>query len=132
MLPVKPLSGFSCGLEVSHKALLISYETESAIIIVPPHGQSQPVQFPLCELSSLLESCASADKAMVRFCINMKVSHKTLLSIGSQIRFVLQPHRLFFRMHIYRRGSFVKAVILQDIAHMRMHQYSSGILPYFD
>jgi hypothetical protein len=46
MLPVKPLSGFSCGLEVSHKALLISYKAESAIIIVPPHGQSQPVQFP--------------------------------------------------------------------------------------
>jgi hypothetical protein len=60
------------------------------------------------------------------------VSHKALLSVGSQIGFVFPPHKLFFRMHIYRHGSVVKTVILQAIAHTRRHQRITGISAYFD
>jgi hypothetical protein len=45
-----------------------------------------------------------------------EVSHKVLLSVGSQISFVFPPHKLFFKTHIYRHGSIVKTVILQAIA----------------
>jgi hypothetical protein len=60
------------------------------------------------------------------------VSHKALLSTGSQIIFVFPPHKLFVRMHIYRHGSVVKTVILQAIAHARRHQRITSISAYFD
>jgi hypothetical protein len=60
------------------------------------------------------------------------VSHKALLSVGSQISFVFPPHKLFFRMHIYRHGSVFKTVILQAVAHVQRHHRITGILAYFD
>jgi hypothetical protein len=51
LLPAKSPSHFSCGLEVSHKVLLISYKVKSTTVTVPSHNQSQPVQFVSCEFS---------------------------------------------------------------------------------
>jgi hypothetical protein len=53
---VNPPSDFSYDLKVPYKAVLISYEAAS-VIIMPSHGQSWPVQFPLCEFSILHKSC---------------------------------------------------------------------------
>jgi hypothetical protein len=72
LLPIKPLSDFSYGgLKVSHKALLISYDVKSTIIIVPSHVQSRPVLFPSCEFSNA-SLVLTTDKATVRFCSGMK------------------------------------------------------------
>jgi hypothetical protein len=132
LLPTKPPSDFSCGLKVSHKALLISYEVESTIINVPSHGQSQPVQFPLCEFSILRESCAYCRQSHGQISQWHEVSHKALLSVGSQISSVFPPHKLFFRSHIYQHGSVVKTVILQAIAHARRHQCIISKQAYFE
>jgi hypothetical protein len=64
--------------------------------------------------------------------VGEKVSHKALLSVGSQISFVFPPHKLFFRTHIFQHGSVVKTVILQAIAHAQWHQCTIGISAYFD
>jgi hypothetical protein len=105
LLPIKLPPDFSCGLKVSHKALLISYEVELTIIIMLSHGQSWPVQFLSCEFSVLRESCAYCRQSHGQISQRHKVSHKALLSVGSQISFIFPPHKLFFRMHIYQHGS---------------------------
>jgi hypothetical protein len=83
LIQIKPPSDLSCGLKVSHEALLISYEAKSTIIIVPSHVQSRPVQFLWCEFSILCESCTSQQH---------EASHKALLSIGSQMSFIIPPY----------------------------------------
>jgi hypothetical protein len=122
LLSVKPPSDFSCSLKVLHKALLISYEVESTIIIMLSHGQSWPVQFLSCEVSILHESCAYCWQSHDQISQRHEVLHKALLSVGSQIKFVFPPHKVFFRTHIYRHGSVVQNVILQATAHARRHQ----------
>jgi hypothetical protein len=102
---------------VSHKALLISYEVESTIIIVPSHGQSQPLQFPPCDFSILRESCAYCQQSHGQISQRHEVSHKALLSVGSHISLMFPPHKFFFRTHIYRHGLVVKTVILQANLH---------------
>jgi hypothetical protein len=131
LLPIKLPSDFSCGLKVSHKALLISYEVESTVIIVLSHSQSQPVQFPSCGCSILHKSCDYCRQSHGHISQWHEVSHKALLSVGSQISFVFPPHKLFFRTHIHRHGSDVKTVILQAIAQAWRHQHITGILAYF-
>jgi hypothetical protein len=91
----KAPSDFSCGLKVSHKALLISYEVGSTIVIMLSHGQSRPVQFPLCELSILRESCTYCRQSHGQISQQYEVSHKALLSVGNQISFIFPPHKLF-------------------------------------
>jgi hypothetical protein len=60
------------------------------------------------------------------------MSHKALFSVSSQISFIFTPHKLFFRTHIYQRGTVVKTVSLQATAHVRRHQHITGMSAYFD
>jgi hypothetical protein len=83
LLTIKPLSDFSCSLEVSHKALLISYEVDLPIIILPSHDQSRPEQFPLYEFYVLRESCASCRQSHGQISLQHEVSHKALLCVES-------------------------------------------------
>jgi hypothetical protein len=41
-----------------------------------------------------------------------EVTHKALISVGTQISFLFPKYKLFFRMHIYQHGS---------VAHMQRH-----------
>jgi predicted neutral ceramidase superfamily lipid hydrolase len=100
LLKIKSPSDFSCSLEVSQKVLLVSYEVESTVIIMPSHGQSQPIQFASCEFFILCQSCACCRQIHSQILQWCEVSHKALLSVGSEISFVFPQHKLFFRMHI--------------------------------
>jgi hypothetical protein len=94
-LPIKSLSDFSCGLKVLYKTELISYETESWIIIVPSCVQRWPAQFLLCDFSFSRKSCAYCHQSHSETSQWHEVSHKALLSAGSKIIFVFQSRKLF-------------------------------------
>jgi hypothetical protein len=61
-----------------------------------------------------------------------KVSHKALISIGSQISFVFPPHKLS-AIHIFTNvGQLLKTVILQATANAQRHQHTTSKSAYFD
>jgi hypothetical protein len=85
LLPIKSPPDFSCSLKVSHKALLISYEVKSTIIIVPSHGQNCLYNF--CHVNFLFYASfvLTANKATVIFRsgMNCHKKHYSLLAVKS-------------------------------------------------
>jgi hypothetical protein len=97
------------------------------------HGQSQRLQFPMCEFSTLARLVLTANKAMVRFCCGIKchIQHYFLLAVKS-VSF--SHHINCFPGCIFMDKCHVSCytAILQATAHAQRHQCTVRISACFD